>query len=159
MNQKAIQSTIQEDAMHFISLYPLSCFKNVQSQKLQKKSLQQIDFHGTSHNPTLCSCYGMILKLIYSPWCHIVIGDINIVRTVTKIWEIFCARARNTENLSRFYGTRILISSWTRMRSMPDSGSRERMSKMAHFPIGISRSPVFWNIELESFLCDPEVVR
>ena len=74
---------------------------------------------------------------------------------------MFCARARNTGNLFHFHSTRILISSWTRVRSMPDGGPRKRMSKSIAEVLKrrIRRLKRSVNTRHESIFCDPEVVR
>ena len=59
--------------------------------------------------------------------------------------------ARNTENLSHFHGTRILKLSWMLVRSIQDSRPRKKMSKSTFFPNGLSRSPMFWNVEFDDF--------
>ena len=58
------------------------------------------------------------------------------ISSVTKTLEIFGTRTRNTGNLSHFHGIRILISSWTRVTSMPDGGPRRGWRSRHYFRAG-----------------------
>ena len=84
-------------------------------------------------------------------------------------YEIFCAGARNIENLSHFYGTRTSILSWMHAKSMPDGGRRKGMSNLTLFLSGIKsigdelkrrirRLKHSVNTRHETILSDPYVV-
>ena len=110
-----------------------------------KASLQQIDFDGLSQNPTPCSCCDS--EFLCTPCGHIVTGELSIVRN-QKLKDVLRTGLKCRET-SHFHGIRILISSWTRVSSMPDGGPRKRNSKSTLLPSGLSRSPMFWNVEFE----------
>ena len=98
-----------------------------------KTSLQQLDFQSLSQNPIPCSCSDS--KCLYAPCCHIVTGDLNIIRN-DKLRDLF----HKGPNLSHFHGTITLILSWMHAKRTPDGGRRKRMSNSTLFLSGLSRS-------------------
>ena len=130
-----------------------------------KASLQQIDLDGLSQNPTPCSCCDS--EFLYAPCGHIVTGDFSIVRN-QKLKDVLRKGPKYREPVS-FSWHQNLISSWTRVRSMPDGGPRKRMSKSTLcewvksiadvLKRRIRRLKRSVNTRHESIFCDPEVVR
>ena len=94
-----------------------------------KASLQQIHFDGLSQNPTPCSCCDS--EFLYAPCGHIVTGDLSIVRN-QKLRDVL-RKGPNYRVPVSFSWHQNLISSWTRVRGMPDGGPRKRMSKPTLF--------------------------
>ena len=82
---------------------------------------------------------------------------------------MFCARARNTGNLSHFHGIRILISSWTREEYARRCAKKEdiEVDTLSEWVKSIAdvlkrrirRLKRSVNTRHESIFCDPEVVR
>ena len=105
----------------------------------QSIEVEQIDFHSLFQNPLPCSCSGS--EFLYAPCGHLVTGDLNIVRNDEndKIRNVY-AKARNTESLSHFHGTRTSILSWTNVKRTPGGRRRKRMSNFTLFLSGLKYS-------------------
>ena len=152
LNQKSVQSHIppyfQNKESPCIS-YGYTCSVAPKIFNYNRR-VQQIDLNSPFQNPLPCTCSGS--EFLYVPCGHVQRGDLGIVRNKKNL-EIFYTKARNSGNLSHFYGTRTLISSLMHVKCMPGNGPRERMSNSTLVPNGLSRLMLwlnagsdFWNI-------------